>query len=289
MPERIKNILLDEDLSLGNKYRLEKVKFPKSLGILGKIRGMDILAGLQKLHKPGHLTVFRAIRFPTNKRIFKAIFENGCALPNFEQERILELYHDPKYVQKRKGIQKDRNFWVQPQERVVNGLPVFHLVNDAIQIHHAFRHERDRVLVIALYLPYALLKNKNIHLISNSAIDLNYSDQSRDFEIQDFVFDGQRVQVALEPLMARGIDLHEMFIKNLPWDIKGCDRFGIKQDYYLLDIHRIKDDKKIKKLRSDTKILLKNNNFLHGFFGDQNVFARRASKYLPFACFKIER
>ncbi len=118
---------------------------------------------------------------------------------------------------------------------------------------------------------------------------MDYNNEERDFEINAYIYDNNQVKINLEPLFIRGIDLHEMYIKNLPWSIQGCKKYGIKQDYFLLDIYEIKKDNEIKKQHQNTKTLLKYNYFLHGFFGDQNIFGRRASKYLPFKCRKIEK
>ena len=289
MPKRLKASLLEDNHKLADEFILEEIKFPKlkSKGI--QLQGFDVLSGLQKLEKPNHLTVFRAIRFPTNKRMFEMIYQKGCAMPNFEQDRILELYQNPEYIKRRKSIKKERNFWVQPQERVVDGLPAFRLVNDAIQIHHAFRHKADKVLVIAMYIPYKLLKTKKLQLVANSAIDLDYRNSERDFEITDYILDNGIVRINLEPLRVRGIDLHEMYFKNLPWNIDGCEKYGIKQDYFLLDIYEMENSKELNRLHRDTNTLLKYSYFLHGFFGDQSIFARRSSKYLPSKCYRIKK
>lgn len=289
MPKRLKAALLDDDHELVDKFILEEIKFPKLKGNITKLQGFDILSGLQKLKKTNHLTVFRAVRFPTSKRMFEMIYKKGCTMPNFEQDRILELYQNPEYIKRRKKILKDHNFWVQPQERVVDGLPAFRIVNDAIQIHNAFRHKVDKILMVAMYIPYKLLKTRKVRLVANSAIDLDYNNSERDFEISDYILDKGIVKIDLEPLRVRGIDLHEMYFKNLPWDIEGCENLGIKQDYFLLDIYEIENKDELTRLHQDTKTLLKYNYFLHGFFGDQCIFARRSSKYLPFRCCKISK
>jgi hypothetical protein len=213
----------------------------------------------------------------------------GCAIPNYEQERILELYNSQKYQAKRNKIKKDKNFWVVPQERVVPGLPMFALVNDALQIHHAFRGKKDKVAMIVIHIPYKLF-GKKIKLIANPAIDLDYDNRERDCEITDFIKNGGGVvDFDYNTLRARGIDLHEVFAKNLPWTLNEMNELGISQEFFLLDIYEIQEkDKKItNKLFADSNLLNKNQYFLHGFFGDQNIFARRESKYLPSKCQKI--
>lgn len=289
MPERLKASLLEENHKLAEEFILEEIKFPKLKSKGAQLQGFDVLSGLQKLKKPNHLTVFRAIRFPTAKRMFEMIYQKGYTMPNFEQDRILELYQNPEYIKRRKEIKKEHNFWVQPQERVVDGLPAFRLVNDAIQIHHAFRHKIDKVLVVAMYIPYQLLKTKKVQLIANSAIDLDYRNNERDFEIRDYVLDNGVVKIDLESLRVRGIDLHEMYFKNLPWGIEDCEECGIVQDCFLLDIYEMENSKELIRLYQDTGTLLKYSYFLHGFFGDQCIFARRPSKFLPSKCYKIKK
>ncbi|MFX0138248.1 MAG: hypothetical protein ACFFDN_31695 [Candidatus Hodarchaeota archaeon] len=289
MPAKFKDLLLEEDSSLKNKLQLKELKFPSLNGILGDIKGLNILAGLQKLEKKDCLTVFRAVRFPTYKRMFQMVSSKGFAILNYEQERILDLYKNEKYAKKRNEIQQDKNFWVQPQERVVNGLPVFYLINDAIQIHYSFRNKIDKMVIVAIYIPQKLLKEEKIKLIANSAIDLNFGNNERDIEIKDFILSEGKTRINQKSLQARGVDLQEMYTKDLPWNIQDCEKIGIKQDFFLLDIYEIKEKEKIKKLFQDTKTLVKNRYFLHGFFGDQNIFGRRPSRYLPSACYSIEK
>jgi len=186
MPQHIAKLLLEEDNSLKSELIFKEIFFPKLQGILGEIEGLNILAGLQKFNNKDCLTLYRAVRFPTHKRIYEMLFEYGGAIPNFEQERILELYNDKKYQSKRNKIQKDKNFWVMPQERVVPGLPMFALVNDALQIHHAFRGKKDKVAMVVIHIPYKLF-GKKIKLIANPAIDLDYDNCERDCEITDFI------------------------------------------------------------------------------------------------------
>jgi hypothetical protein len=281
------NQLLDEDVSLKEKLDVSGVDFPKLDNSLDDIDGLNILAGLQNSSKKGYLTLFRAVRFPTYKRMYEMVSEKGYAVLNREQERILELYKNEEYLQKRDEIINDSLFWTQPQERVVDELPLFHLMNDAIQIHRAFRGEEDKIVISAIHIPYELIKDRKVRLISNSAIDLDYDNTNRDFEIKDFVEKDGVYQIDLGSLRTRGIDLHEIYTSDLPWNLKEAREMGILQDCFLLDIYRIVDDSKLEKFKNNTKLLKENSHFLHGFFGDQNVFGRRKSEHLPSKCYKV--
>ena len=286
MPKHLAEKLLEEDVSLKERLSFEEINFPVSNDVLGEIEGLNILSGLQKQSKKGCLTLFRAVRFPTYKRMYEVSI-NGYAISNYEQERILDLYQNKDYVQKRESLKTDSRFWTQPQERVVHGLPLFCLVNDALQIHRAFRGETDKVVIIAIYIPHELLESKKIKLTANTAIDLDYENHERDFEISDFYKKDDIYEIDFGSLRARGIDLHEMYTRDLPLDIKQTEALGITQDLFLLDLYKIKEGKKINNLFTNTEVLKKNKYFLHGFFGDQNIFGRRKAFYLPSSCSKI--
>lgn len=287
MPAELKNKLLKEDASCEKKISFEDVYFPNLKGFPGEIGGLNILSGLQKISKKDCLTVFRAIRFPTHKRIFEMLSKLGCTVPNYEQERILKLYKNKGYISERDKIQNNRNFQTQPQERVVRGLPVFSLINDALQIHRAWRDSKDRVAMVAIHIPYKLLRKGELKIYANTAIDLDHDNAQYDFEIKDFVRKNGVWDFDFKSLQTRGIDLHEMYLKNLPWTLGECGELGIKQEFFLLYIYEIRDRNKIGKLFKNTKILKENRYFLHGFFGDQNVFGRRPSKFLPYKCRKV--
>lgn len=287
MPAEIIEKLLDEDLSLQRKIKFELVEFPGLEGLLGKIEGLAILAGLQSQLKKGSLTLFRAVRFPTFKRIYETVSDHGYTVANHEQERILALYQQPDYRQRRNEIMSDHLFWTQPQERVVSGLPLFCLVNDALQIHRAYRGEKDRVLIVALHIPHELLETRRIRLIANTAIDLDYENTERDFEIKNFYRENGVWEIDFEALRCRGIDLHEMYTNDLPFDGKHASAMGIAQDFFLLDIYRLVDRKHMQELFADTELLRAHKKFLHGFFGDQNIFGRREATYLPYQCQKV--
>jgi hypothetical protein len=51
-------------------------------------------------------------------------------------------------------------------------------------------------------------------------------------------------------------------------------------------VHRV-NDSALNALMGDTQTLKDNAYFLHGFFGDQNIFARRRTKYVPSRCRRI--
>jgi len=270
LPEDIRKKLLFED-----SVEFEELYFPPLCQELQNIEGIDILSGLQKLEKKDNLTVFRAIRFPTMHRIRKTIHELGLSMPNHEQERILRLYTDKNYLSKRDEIKNDNRFCTQPQERVVDGVPVFSLVNDALQIHRAYRGCIDKVLIIGIHIPYELFDE--LKLIANTAIDLDYDNSDRDFEI---VVDKG---VDYHALRVRGIDLHEMHIQGLPFDLEGHKNIGIEQKFFLLDIYKIDE---LPDLSID--VLKEYEYFLHGFYGDQNVFGRSETKYLPSQCHEVK-
>ncbi len=287
VPDYLIENLLEEDVSLKEKLSFFDMQFPKLTGLLDEIKGLNILAGLQSFNKNGNLTLFRAIRFPTYKRINEAVYHHGFAILNYEQERILDLYKNNYYIKQREQIKSNPLFWTQPQERVVKGLPIFCLANDALQIHRAFRADEDLVVMVAIHIPHELLENHKIKLISNPAIDLDYGNEERDFEIKDFVKSNGSYSIDFRALRARGIDLHEMYTNDLPWDIQEAKKIGVEQDLFLLNISKIKDYSKIRELKADTELLKANAHFLHGFFGDQNIFGRRKSEFLPSRCQRV--
>jgi len=289
LPENIRIKLLKEDADLIKRLDFEDISFPYPCKELTGIEGMNILSGLQKKSQKGYLTVFRAIRFPTTQRICETIYEKGLSMSNYEQERILALYKDKEYNSAREKIRRNKTFWIQPQERVVHGLPVFSLVNDALQIHHAYKNDIDKTLMIVAYIPYELIKNKTISLVANTAIDFDYDNSERDYEITDFLIKNGHYTIDYKALRAKGIDLHEMYIKNLPSTLEEHNKLGMKQEFYLLNTYAINPkEERIKKIRSNSRILKENEYFLHGFFGDNNIFGRRPTKYMPFRCQEVK-
>ncbi len=287
MPPWLVEKLLEEDESAGNKISIDEITFDKLTGFVGGIEGLQIIKGLQEKTRPGYLTVFRAIRFPTNKRLL-SLLTDGFTVSNYEQERILELYSNESYIQQRNQNQADERFWVQPQERVVPGIPVFALVNDALQIHRAFRGKEDRVAIVVIHIPREHLESRRIRLIANTAIDLAHQNADRDITVKDFRDKNGNLEIDYAAMRARGVDLHEMYSQDLPLVKTELDALGIEQEFCLLDIYEIEDLEVMNMLENDTDTLKRSKHFLHGFFGDQNIFGRRKTKYLPFKCYRLK-
>jgi hypothetical protein len=280
MPAFISEKLLEEDESLKDKIISSEKEFPKLNGIMGEVEGLNIIGGLQSQSKKDYLTLFRAVRFPTYKRIYDLLI-NGFIVSNYEQERILELYTEENYLEQREKNKNDERFWIQPQERVVHGIPMFALANDALQIHRAFRGKEDKVALAVIHIPREHLESRRIKLIANTAIDLDYQNAERDIPVRDFRDKDGIFEVDYPALRARGVDLHEMYSQDLPMNREESEALGIEQEYYLLDIYEIENLEAMNTLESDTETLRRNKRFLHGLFGDQNIFGRRRAKYLP--------
>jgi hypothetical protein len=290
MSDYLRGVLLEEENLLDEKIKLVDMEFPNIDNYLDKVEGFKILSGLQNLKQKDCITLFRAFRFPTIKRMYEAVYDKGYTISNYEQERILSLYTNKDYIKKREKIKRDNWFWTQPQERVVNGLPVFALVNDAVQIHRAFRGEKDQVGIIAIHIPKKLVKEGIINFIANTAIDLSYEDPSRDVQVLDFLEKDSSFQIDYGALRARGVDLHEMYTPDLPLTMKEAGILKIKQEFFLLDIEEIDLESTFyKKIFQNTELLKKHRKFLYGFWGDQNVFGRGKTKYIPFRCRKITK
>ena len=284
MPAHIVEKLLEEDDSLRDAMDFEEIQYPKLGGRLDQIKGLEFIAGLQNTIRKDCMTLFRAVRFPTFTRLYEMVHEHGCSISNYEQERITTLYAGTDYIEKREALKRDAVFQTQPQERVVPGVPLFVLANDALQIHHAYRGMEDMVAICAVHIPEKLIESHEVKLTANTAIDLNHDSYERDFEIRDFHRKDQKLEIDFGALRARGIDLHEMYTRDLPLGIKAMERKGIENDFFLLNISKITDETRMNDLFSDTDLLKKNEYFLHGFFGDQNIFGRRRSQYLPTKC-----
>lgn len=252
------------------------------------IKGMDVLKGLQEQKKEDNLTLYRAIRFPTAKRIWETINEKGLCTNNYEQERILELYQDKNYQETRERIKKDKRFWSQPQERVVDGLPVFGLVNDAIQIHSGYRNIYDTTLLITAHIPKELFTNNILELHTNPAITTNYTDESSDRRImpQQLIKKNGNITIDYQAMRASGIDVYEMYLKGLPEGKMATEELGIALDFHYLSIRKV-DEKQKQELRKNYKTLKQNEHFLHGFFGEQAMYGRNTSKYVPMLCYKV--
>ncbi len=163
------------------------------------------------------------------------------------------------------------------------------MINDAIQIHRAFRSNSDRVLVAVIHIPFSLIKNDKIKIYANLDIDTDYSNNKEDFELKDFIKKNDHYFLDNSALNLKGINAYELYIKKIPFNIKDNHKKGISQRFFLLDLYKLKQDKKeIKELREDLKTLKKNNYFLQGFFGDYNVFGRRHTEFLPSICYEVK-
>ena len=139
-----------------------------------------------------------------------------------------------------------------------------------------------------MHIPSELLTSGKIKLTANTAIDVEYTNADRDIPIKDFKMQDGVLRIDFRSLRTKGVDLHEMYTSDLPADLETMNQFGISQDYFLLDIQKTTGyESLIDQLFNDTKTLLENQWFLHGFFGDQNIFGRRKTYYLPLGCGKI--
>jgi len=87
-----------------SKIEISKTKFPELEKNLSKVSGLDILSGLHKLYKKDCITVFRAIRFPTPRRILKMVEDDGISTLNYEHDRLLQIYENPDYKKKSKSF-----------------------------------------------------------------------------------------------------------------------------------------------------------------------------------------
>lgn len=182
---------------------------------------------------------------------------------------------------------QNRLFQTLPQERVVKGLPVFSLVNDAIQINRAFRSKDDSVLICVLHIPFKHIENNTFKVISNNAIDFKYNSKKKDICINPFIKNNFFSYIDYKSLRIRGVDLYESYLKGLPFKFKKITSMGISQEFYFLKIKKIKNSNKIYDLYKDDFFLKNNEFFMHGFFGDQNILGRDVSTYVPYKCYKV--
>lgn len=299
------NLPLDEDLlnnlmenhisneHFNKKVEINKIKFPKLERNLKKVVGLDILSGLHKLYKKDCITVFRAIRFPTPRRIIQMVEEKGISMLNYEHDRLLKIYEDPDYRKKRQNLLNDPLFSFIPQERIVPGLPIFFNANDAIHIHRAYRNENDLIGIIVSFIPYNLIKTDSIEIYSNYALVQNFSDSQGDKKITYFKrlsHNGQYIPF-YNALNWEGNMVYEAYSKGIPKNIADSIGIGIEQRFFLLDIYKPEINVK-KKTINDIELaneLLDNNlYFLYGFWGDDNIFMRRPSEYLPKTCYEVK-
>lgn len=115
---------------------------------------------------------------------------------------------------------------------------------------------------------------------------MDYDNCERDFRINDFQKKDNSYAPDYKALRVRGIDLHEMYFKNLPFDLEGHKLLGIEQRFFLVDIYRIDlHNSRIRNL--SIEVLKEHEYFLHGIFGDQNIFGRGVTRHLPFQCHEV--
>jgi len=295
MPDAIINKLLKNEIKtndLKESLITESIKLHQLTYPVSKYCGFQILAYLQNLYLPNCLTVYRAIRFPTPNRINEMVKVSGLSTINFEHERLLSIYEDSDYKLKREQLLKDPAFSFQPQERIVQGLPVFLNVNDAVQIHRPFRlSNKDYIAIAVSFIPYDLLSSDKIQMFSNQALVQNYFDNQGDRKITHYKFDPLlRVKPSFSLLRLEGIQLYESYLVGFPHKIEDCIGLDISTKFYLLEIENISsknDDESLKDIKIDKNIMGDHSYFLYGFWGDDNIFLRRPSEYLATKCIEL--
>lgn len=289
--------LLDGNISEEQLYdtvNLKQQKFPNLNNNLGKINGLDILSGLQDLGKSNCITIFRAVRFPTPKRIVEMVLEKGLSLLNYEHQRLVRIYEAEDYKLKRQELMRDPKFSFIPQERIVPGLPIFFNVNDSIHIHRAYRNENDLIGLIAAYIPIDIIKTDKIEIFTNYALVQNYSDNEGDKKINHFIkLSGNGKYIPFyKALNLEGTLVYESYCNGIPESISSAEKLGIKQDFFLLETYMPEINirkKSVNGIDISKSLINENPYFLYGFWGDDNIFMRRPSAYLPKRCYKIEK
>lgn len=292
----LKDVLLDEKISeetFNKEIKVGQTKFDSLSENIDKIKGLNILAGLQNLHKPKCITVYRAIRFPTKTRIVSILKERGISTLNYEHERLMRIYNDDNYKKKRNTLKKDPRFSFQPQERVVPGLPVFFNVNDAVHIHRAYRGNDDIIGIVAAYIPYNLIQQNVIEIFSNHAIVENYSDDFGDKKINHYrQSSNKRIQPFYKALDIEGNQIYETYCNGIPESLNKCSAMGIEVTCFLLELYRPKvnaNKKCINGIDISDELNKYKLPFLYGFWGDDNIFMRRTSEFLPKTCYEITK
>lgn len=291
LPDSIRKKILQTDnfdyQKMKRNIKFNPTNFLELQGKINRIPGFEILSGLQNLFIPNYLTLFRAVRFPTPKRICQLVNE-GYSISNYEQERLQELYHNPQYIKKREEILKDPWFPLIPQERIVKGVPAFLFANDAIQIHNAYRSDIDKIALIALFIPSNLLENKQIELYSNTAIDVNIEGNYPDKIINHFEKqDEGRIIPNYKKLLLNPQNIYESYLQGLPFKLKKCEEKEIQQRFFILDLYKFRKFNDNFDFLSQYKNILKYESFLHGFNGENSFIGRKKSEYLPFKCAEI--
>lgn len=271
---------LEEKLSFKPFAKIPVEDFAKELDVFA---GLSIVSYLQNINLPGFLTLYRAIRIPTFKRMFAAVSTEGFSVSNYEQERLLSIYENSEYKSERNELKKDSLFKTQVQERIVEGLPVFHYVNDAIQIHNSFRDMGfDSLLLSAIHIPFHLFEENKISLYANRAIDFDYMSKDGDVNINNFVMqdDFKNCSIDVDRMRMSGLNLYESYIDGLPFGLEKNSKLGVKQSFYFLDLYSISGFKP----HAD---LISKFDFLPGFLGDFELFGRRKSEFVPLCAYEV--
>lgn len=294
LDQELLNVLMENHIPMehfNNTLNINDIRFPNIDKNAKLVQGLNILAGLQNLSKPDCISVYRAIRFPTPKRLIKIATSTGISTLNYEHQRLLKIYEDPDYKAKRENLRKDPRFCFQPQERIVPGLPVFFNVNDAIHIHRAYRNENDLIVIAVAYIPNKLISNDKIEIFSNFALVQNYSDSDGDRKIKYFKsLPNGRIIPFFKALNIEGNLVYETYCKGIPQTLEDSLEQGIEQQFYLLELYKPKidaHDKSINGINLSKELASNNSYFLYGFWGDDNIFMRRTSEFLPKKCFEI--
>lgn len=292
----LKNLLLQKDINqtfFNKSITLNPLVFKPLSEKLNTIQGLNILSGLQELYMPNCITVYRAIRFPTKKRIYSMLNNDGISTLNYEHDRLMRIYEDEDYKRKRNALKKDPRFSFQPQERIVPGLPVFFNINDAIHIHRSYRDTNDIIGIVTAFIPYNLIKQNCVEIYSNDAIVENYSDAFGDKKINHFKQNSNEEYLPFyKALGIEGNQIYETYCKGIPEQINECDTLNIKFRYFLLELYKPKIDiweKSINGVNLSEEIVKYKLPFLYGFWGDDNIFMRRSSEFLPKKCHEVTR
>ncbi len=296
LDEDLRELLLNEKINedtFNKQIQINQLEFEPLSEKINIIQGLNILAGLQDMHKSNCVTVFRAIRFPTKARIVSMLDDRGISTLNYEHERLIRIYEDSDYKKKRDTLKKDPRFSFQPQERVVPGLPVFFNINDAVHIHRAYRGDHDIIGIVAAFIPNHLIQQNTIDFFSNDAIVENYSDDYGDKKINYYKQSSNgRVLPFYRALGIEGNQIYETFCKGIPESVEACRDIKIEFKYFLLELYKPEInvlEKHINGVDLSDELTKYRLPFLYGFWGDDNIFMRRASEFLPKTCYEITK
>jgi hypothetical protein len=288
------NLLMENHVSIdsfNNSLFFKEIKFPKLDLNTNHVKGLNVLSGLQNINKPDCVSVYRAIRYPTPKRILQIVLDSGVSTINYEHQRLLKIYEDEEYRRKREQLKKDPRFSFQPQERIVPGLPIFFSVNDAIHIHRAYRSENDLIVVAVAFIPHAQLKNDSVEIFSNYALVQNYSDSDGDKKITHYrKLNTGRVVPFYKALNLEGNLVYETYCTGIPQSVSDSKTKGIEQRFFLIELYKPQIDSQIKTINGvflSNDLMANDSYYLYGFWGDDNIFMRKPSEYLPNTIYEI--